>query len=189
MQANPLWIDVPVTLETDRLLLRCPRPGDGQAVNEGLRDSWKELQQWMTWASGTPPPIDETEGFNRHQIADWKAHVAFHFNLFLREDEVFVGKCSLFDIDWNIPKGEIGYWLRTPYTGRGLMTEAVRAVEGLALETLGFVRVEIRCDPYNRRSAAVAERLGYVREARLRNDSRNPRGALRDTLVYSKITL
>ena len=42
----------------------------------------------------------------------------------------------------------------------------------------------IRCDARNTRSAAVAERLGFVREALLRNE-RDPHGELRDTLVFS----
>jgi RimJ/RimL family protein N-acetyltransferase len=45
----------------------------------------------------------------------------------------------------------------------------------------------IRCDARNTRSAAVAERLGFVREAHLRNEARSTDGELRDTLVFSLI--
>jgi RimJ/RimL family protein N-acetyltransferase len=48
-------------------------------------------------------------------------------------------------------------------------------------------RVELTCDALNTRSAAVAERLGFVREARLRNEELARDGTLRDTLVYALI--
>lgn len=37
---------------------------------------------------------------------------------------------------------ELGYWLAEPYWGRGLMTEAVRAVTRYAFDELGLFRIE-----------------------------------------------
>mgnify|MGYP003481727094 CR=1 FL=1 len=36
---DPVLIDVPMQLSTERLILRCPLPGDGPAVNEAERES------------------------------------------------------------------------------------------------------------------------------------------------------
>ena len=68
---------------------------------------------------------------------------------------------SLFNIEWSIPKFEIGYWLRTTLIGKGYMTEAVVALTKMAKETLKANRIEIRCDERNVRSRRVAERAGY----------------------------
>ena len=35
---DPLLIEVPERIETERLILRCPRPGDGPTVNEAERE-------------------------------------------------------------------------------------------------------------------------------------------------------
>jgi RimJ/RimL family protein N-acetyltransferase len=67
------------------------------------------------------------------------------------------------------------------------MTEAVIAVTEFAFTYLHMARVELRCDSRNERSIRVAERAGYQREGHLRNDDRDPRGSLRDTLVYARI--
>lgn len=56
---------------------------------------------------------------------------------------------------------EIGYWLRTEATGRGIMSRCVERVTSLALALPGIDRVEIRCDAANSRSSAVPRRLGY----------------------------
>jgi len=187
MAAAPALPELPEILETPRLILRCPMPGDGAVVNAALRESWQSIQQWMEWAQGDPPSVEETEELQQRSRFEYVNRTAFHFNAFLKDTGDFIGKPSLFKLDWKVPKGEIGYWTRTCHEGRGLTTEAVAAITTFALETLHLARVEIRCDPRNTRSAAIAERLGYEREALLRNDYRNPQGGLRDTLVYARV--
>ena len=104
-----------------------------------------------------------------------------------RETERFIGMFSLFKFDWKVPKGEIGYWVRSSATGRGFATEATLALTKSGIETLGLARVEIRCDAKNLRSRAVAERAGYLLEGILRNECRDPHGKLRDTCIYAEI--
>jgi RimJ/RimL family protein N-acetyltransferase len=60
--------------------------------------------------------------------------------------------------DWQLPKTEIGYWVRSSASGRGYATECVRAPTGLALGGMGAVRVELVTDDDNLASFAVAER-------------------------------
>ena len=67
------------------------------------------------------------------------------------------------------------------------MTEAVRAVTAFAFGQLRAERIEIRMDSRNTRSSAVAERVGYTREACLRRQARGVDGSLRDTLIYVKL--
>ena len=90
-------------------------------------------------------------------------------------------------IDWNVPKFEIGYWLRRSLHGRGLMTEAVIGIKDFAFEHLNARRVEIRCDARNEKSSAVARRAGFDLEGVLRHDARDHHDELRDTLIFSLV--
>jgi len=181
-------LSVPDFLETERLILRRPTPEDGVAINAALHASWGELQQWMAWAQGDPPPVEETVALQHKAAAQYQAREEFHFNAFLKETGAFVAKPSLLRIAREVPKGEIGYWIDTRFSGRGLITEAVLALTAFGLETLKLARIEIRCDATNVRSAAVAERAGFPLEGRLLNEARDPQGALRDTLVFARIS-
>ena len=82
---------------------------------------------------------------------------------------------------------EIGYWIRASHVRRGLATEATAALTRLAFEVCGAIRVEIHVDPENTASLAVAERLGYLREATLRRrlPPMRPGGPRRDEVVFS----
>ena len=53
--------DFPEELETERLTIRAPRPGDGAEMSRALHESWAELQEWMPWAQGSPPAEADSE--------------------------------------------------------------------------------------------------------------------------------
>jgi RimJ/RimL family protein N-acetyltransferase len=63
---------------------------------------------------------------------------------------------------------EIGYWLGEELWGRGIATEAVRAVTGHALAQFDLVRLYAGVFEGNQASMRVLEKAGYTREARLR---------------------
>jgi ribosomal-protein-serine acetyltransferase len=178
--------DFPDHLETERLLIRAPRPGEGAVVNAAIRESIKELRPWMPWARELPP-VEDSEQFVRQGAAGWIMQDNLPMLIFRREDGLFLGGSGFHHVKWSVPSVEIGYWLRTSATGQGYMTEAVIGQTRFAFEAMGVERIEIRCDSRNTRSAAVAERAGYTLEARFRHHMRVPDDSLRDTLVFARI--
>ena len=90
-------------------------------------------------------------------------------------------------IDWSLRRFEIGYWRKTGCAGRGIVTEAVRALSRMAFDVLRARRVEIRVDNNNERSWKVAERAGFTLEAVLRFDALTPGGEPRSTRVYARV--
>ncbi|MGH2536409.1 MAG: GNAT family N-acetyltransferase [Candidatus Promineifilaceae bacterium] len=179
--------EFPDCFESERLTIRCPRPGDGPELNRAVLESWEELRQWMPWAD-KKPAVEESEANVRQAHLEFMARRDMRLSLFLKGSQTMVGSSGLHRISWEVPSFEIGYWVRTPYAGRGFITEAVAAISDFAFETLGARRVEIRCDARNERSAAVARRLHFALEARLRNESRHHlSGEVRDTLVFALI--
>jgi RimJ/RimL family protein N-acetyltransferase len=186
MSRHPVLNDMPESLETARLLLRCPRDGDGALVHEAIQESFAELHDVMYWAR-TPTTEAECEVTARLARARFAARKDMRLHVFRREDGRFLGCSGLGKPDWTIPKFEIGYWLRTSETGKGYATEAAEAVAHLAFERLGARRVEIRCDARNRPSADVARRLGFELEGTLRRHRRAPDGTIADTLLFARV--
>src|SRR5438552_16460760 len=177
---EPILIDLPSELTTPRLLMRVPRAGDGARLNAAVIESIDELAPWMPWAVPAPT-VGQTEQWARQTAAKFLTRQQVHFSLYLKGTETCVGGCGLNKIDWHVPMGEFGYWLRTSDVGKGLMTEAVGELTRFALDVLKVARLQLHCDVKNRRSAAVAERCGFQLEGLMRSDARDPRGELRDT--------
>ncbi|WP_409296864.1 GNAT family N-acetyltransferase [Peribacillus sp. SCS-26] len=183
---NPILIEVPERLETERLLLRAPRQsGDGAAVNAAIRDSFHELKEWLPFAQ-TIPEVEETEINLRQAHIHFLKRESFRYLIFLKDTNEYIGTTGLQGIDWDIPKGEIGYWIHTQFGGRGYMKEAAEAVRDLGIKTLGFRRVEIRCEFTNHKSRAIPEKLGFSLEGILKNEDLSADGKrITDTCVYA----
>lgn len=183
---NPILIDVPSQLETERLILRAPfQSGDGLIVNTAIRDSFSELQPWMPFAQSIPA-VEKTEVNLRDAYIKFLKRESFRFLIFHKKTNGFVGTVSLQGINWDVPKGEIGYWINTMYGGKGYMTEAVKAITSFGLRDLDFKRVEIRVESTNIKSRAIPEKLGFSLEGILRNDDLYADGkVLTDTCIYA----
>lgn len=177
---------LPGTLTTTRMLLRPPRREDAAAINAAVRESFRELNPWMEWAA-VEPSFDDTLAFCDVAAADRLAGSACPLLMFHRDSGELLGATGFARIDWAVPSFEIGYWCRTAHTGHGFVTEATAALTRFAFDTLGAARVELRMDDRNTRSAAVAERLGFEREALLRREVRDHHGRLRDTRIYARL--
>lgn len=187
---DPLLVDVPERIETERFVLRCPRPGDGAKLNRAVRESLDELKPWMPWAQAEPS-LEESETYCRRMQGAFRLREDLPMFIFERlstgEEGEFVGATGLHRINWTLRGFEIGYWRRRGFAGRGVISESVKGLSRMAFDVLKARRVEIRTDERNRRSRRVAERAGFTFEGLLRADCLAPSGEVRHTRVYSRV--
>ena len=187
---DPLLIDVPTQLETERLTLRCLRPGDGTLLSEAETETNEELRPWMTWAQ-TPRSVEEAEIYCRRMAARFILREDLIWLAFEREPSGGEGRlvlsCGLHRMDWTARRFEIGYWRRAGFGGQGYVTEVTVALARLCFDRFDARRVELRMDDANVASWKVAERAGFTLEGVLRDDSLTPVGVVRSTRVYARV--
>lgn len=161
-----------------RCTIRSWGPGDAAALvrhanNRGvwrnLRDRFprpytaRDAEDWIGRASGAVP---ET-----------------HFAIAVGEEAV--GGIGLtLQTDVFRRSAEIGFWLAEPFWGRGIMTEAVRAMTDFAFATFDVCRVFAGVFEWNPASMRVLEKAGYACEGRLRK-SVTKDGETIDQLLYA----
>lgn len=173
-------------LRGERVVLRPYTPEDAEALREAVVESRDHLRPWMPWAD-SHQSIEETREWLGRAIEKSMLREDMFVGMWQTETGRYLGGTGLHPRNWEIPSFEVGYWLRKSAEGRGYVTEAVRLLVDFALTELKAQRIEIRCDERNVRSAAVARRLGFKQEALLRNHMTAPDGALRNTLIFSRI--
>ncbi|ARH01101.1 hypothetical protein B6V88_12130 [Legionella micdadei] len=185
-QSNSMPKKTPPTLETPRLLLRTPQPGDEIPLNQAINRSLNELKQWMPWASD--PRLETTAEFVTKAIVQWKTknQIEFPMVVIYKQNNKIIGGCGYNEhSDPQVPFYEIGYWLDTEYTGLGLATELTIALTKYAFEAMKAARVQICIQADNIKSIRVAEKCGFDLEARLhhyRLDCKTGKPA--DELIY-----
>jgi RimJ/RimL family protein N-acetyltransferase len=182
---KPILLDFPEQFESERLLIRCPRAGDGKALNDAVRESIRELRPWMPWAQ-TLPSISDSEETLRQARKKFLDREELWLLLFLKGADTLVGSSGLHDINWNVPRFEIGYWRRTSFAGQGYVTEAVNAIAAFCFDKLRARRVQITIDDRNERSWRVAERCGFTLEGVLRNYSLDVNGKSCNMRMYAR---
>ena len=95
-----------------------------------------------------------------------------------------VGAVRLQIQDWEHRQGDLGFCLDSDYSGRGYGTEAINRLIRFGFDRLKLHRIWAMADTDNDRSCALLERVGMVREGRLRDD-KLVRGEWRSSCLYA----
>lgn len=163
---------VPDRLSTKRLTLRRFGRRDAAALEEAVRASLPELSRWLPWAY---PGYgrDDAVAFVRESMEAWRTGTAYDFAIRdAARPDIHVGNISIWSVNRLGRSGEIGYWVRTDATSRGIATEATERLMQLGFETLGFHKIILRIAVGNTASERVAAKLGFIREGVLREEVR-----------------
>ncbi|MFF0202106.1 GNAT family N-acetyltransferase [Streptomyces sp. NPDC005017] len=170
----------PVTLTTERLLLRTVGPRDTDAVHAAAQDP--DIQRWI---SQFPSPYlpEHARAFTGQVVPEGWAHDSmFTFGVFLSSSGALAGMLGL--TMRSLATAEVGYWAAKEHRGHGYLTEATAAACRWAFTERAVDRVEWRAEVGNHASRAVAERAGFTIEGTLRSAVNN-RGVRRDCWVGS----
>ena len=186
---DPILLDLPAAIDTERLVMRPPQAGDGPALLAAIDESLPELRRFLAslpWVAAEQT-LESAEIYCRNGQANFLARKDLPFLLFEKSTGQLVGATGLHRIVWATPKVEVGYWCRTTRSGRGFVSEAVTALSDFAFGHLHAVRVELITDEENTGSRRLAERCGFVLEGVLRRERRAPDGSLRNTCIYARL--
>ncbi|MDQ3169051.1 MAG: GNAT family N-acetyltransferase [Acidobacteriota bacterium] len=120
------------------------------------------------WSS---PPL-ESVAAARALLDDIHAHFArktlFQWGIVRADDDLVIGTTTIFQIDPDHRRAEIGFALGREHRGRGYASDAVTSLIRFAFDTLDLHRLEADPDPQNAASIAVLKKQGFKREGFLR---------------------
>ena len=112
----------------------------------------------MPWAR--VPAAQGTRELTQRDERLWAEKTVFHFALVEKESGLVLGVAGLNREDTDA--AELHYWIRTDHAGRGLTTEAGRALIEWARDALHLSRLTLWAGTENHASRRVAEKLGFV---------------------------
>jgi len=175
----------PLEIQTERLILRSARAGDGPALREAISVSLNEFFPWLSFSAELSDleTMERVSQLGQDEFQEGKSHVWRVWE----PSGLMVGTVDLHSLNHSVPSCEIGYWLRSDRTKQGLAQEFVTAAIKIAHETLKVRRIEARCDSRNEKSWRLAERLGFELEGTARHDSRDAAGELCSTRIYALV--
>jgi RimJ/RimL family protein N-acetyltransferase len=171
----------PPEIIATRLVLRRLTPADAAAMYAYRSDpAVSRYQQWE------PADRDEIRSFieGLAEMGPDSPGRWFQLGIALQESGQLIGDCGIHVQAADPRQAEIGISLAPAFQGRGLATEALRALLGFLFEDLGKHRVFGSVDPRNGSSMALLERVGMRREAHF-VQSLWFKGTWADDLIYA----
>ena len=158
--------ELPVRIETERLLFRVRTVADAEAIH-----AYASLPE-VSYPAGFPPvkTLEDEIYYLEHILPDRneKAPPPAGYGIVVNGTDKVIAA-----VDFNHRHEddvlEIGYILHPDYWGRGYVPEAARTLIDLAFKELGLHKVELSCFSYNVQSQRVADKLGFTLEARIRD--------------------
>jgi RimJ/RimL family protein N-acetyltransferase len=145
------------------LHLRLFRVDDVEPMYEAVRESLAELNRWLPWCHAGYS-LEESAAWIESREAAWVNGEEYSFVVADPANGRLLGGCGLNQFDHQRRRCNLGYWIRSSETGRGLATSAARLLAQFGFEELKLQRIEIVAALGNRASQRVAEKAGAVRE-------------------------
>lgn len=149
------------------ILIRAFGPDDVKAIYEAVRESMAELMPWMPWCHPSYA-IEETAVWVMGREEVWLKGTDYAFAICDAQTGRFLGSVGLNKLDYQNRNANLGYWVRTSATGRGVATAATRLLARWGFEHLGLQRVEIVASVENLPSRRVAIKAGAQKEGIMR---------------------
>ncbi|MEW6411403.1 MAG: GNAT family protein [Candidatus Zixiibacteriota bacterium] len=167
-------------IEGTRINLRVHRGSDAVSI---FRYASDEAVSRYTFIPH-PYTIRHAHDFIKLARSTRRKKLAFHFGIEDKQNGEIIGGIGLEAIDHFHHKGEIGYWLATPYWRQGIMTEAVNLILGFCFCEVNLHRVYAHVFPENAPSSMLLEKVGFTREGLLRQAAFK-NGTFVDNYIYS----
>jgi RimJ/RimL family protein N-acetyltransferase len=161
---------LPGKIATKRLVLRAPIRGDVPDLVK-LADN----PRIASVLSRLPSPYTRADGIGFVEIIAQRSDERPYA---ITLDDAFIGVVGFTYREGELP--ELGYWLGEPFWGKGIMSEAVRALLDTAFGTHAYPQIQARALASNAGSLRVLEKAGFIRQG----EGPDPAGKDRPTILF-----
>jgi ribosomal-protein-alanine N-acetyltransferase len=178
-------------IRTKRLLLRQPSMKDAEWYLEHFS------RPEVVWGGGDPAPRNigaAREELRKYMVDLYRKRLGFRWIITIKREGRPIGSLGFYK--WapsagyqRLPNGqaEMGYDLAREHWGKGIMTEAMKAVIDFGFEKMELNRIEVFIMPRNKRSIKLVKNLGFKREGLLRQRYFDEFGHLTDDVLFSML--
>jgi len=99
----------------------------------------------------------------------------------------YIGWIDVKNIDWSIPKAELGYFIDKSFTGKGIISEGLGLVIEHINQEFDFKKLLLRISSDNHKSTQIALRNNFQLEGTIRRDYKTASGEIVDLQYYGKV--
>lgn len=172
-------------MEFDNFTIRLIGKEDLENFYSLISDNRQRLEVFFAGTVAKTRTLADTQNYFSEILkkADEKTYLPF----VIVTDGRLAGFIDVKNIDWNIPKGELGCFIDSNYAGKGITKKAFSKLVDHLFSDFGFNKLFLRTHESNISAKALAESCGFEVEGILRRDYKTTTGELVDLIYYGRV--
>ena len=173
-----------MTMEFDNYTVRQVRMDDLSDYFSMIETNRPRLNDFFAGTMAMTRTLEETSDHLADVIAKAEKNNYFPFVVVDNNTNRVIGSIQVKNIDWTIPKAELGYYIDEQYGGKEITTRAVALIIDFCFKELNLNKLYLRTHEENIPSRKVAEKNGFSVEGVIRRDYKTTGGGIVDLMYY-----
>jgi ribosomal-protein-serine acetyltransferase len=174
-------------MKFDQYNIRLVESTDQQNYFQLIENNRPRLEDFFAGTVSKTKTLEDTGKFIEENIQKMKDKKYFPFIVIDTTNNQIAGFIDVKNIDWNIPKAELGCFVDKNYENKGLSSKALEKVIDYLFETYNFAKLFLRTHENNTSARKLAEKCGFEMEGRIRRDYKTTKGELVDLIYYGRL--
>lgn len=171
----------------DNYSIRLLEIGDLHNYFQLIENNRQRLEDYFAGTVSRTRTFEDTRTFVEDMLRRSKEKLYLPYLIIDNSNQNIAGFLDLKNIDWSIPKSEVGFYIDSNYAGKGITTKALNLLCDFCFSEYNFKKLFLRTHPTNVSARNVAEKCGFEVEGIIRNDYKTSSGKIIDVVYYGKV--
>lgn len=171
----------------DTYQIRLLRDNDVPGYFNMVDKNRKRLEDFFAGTVSRTKTLNDTRNFVHESLQKLKDKKYMPFVVIDSSSGNMIGYIDIKNIDWTIPKAELGCFIDETYAGKGISTKGLKLVIDYLFKELKFNKLYLRTHHANTGSRKIAEKNGFTLEGTIRMDYKTTKGELVDLMYYGRL--
>lgn len=160
---------------------------DLDAYFQLVENNRQRLEDFFTGTVARTKTFEDTRAFVTDITQRAKDRTYFPYIIVDNSNDKIAGFIDLKNIDWSIPKSELGCYMDEHYANKGIATKAFRLFCDFCFTGYKFQKLFSRTHQSNTAARRMLEKSGFEIEGTIRRDYKTTSGEIVDLIYYGRI--
>ncbi|MEP0265432.1 GNAT family N-acetyltransferase [Dokdonia sp.] len=152
-----------------------------------IQKNKKRLNDFFAGTVAKTGTLEATQSYCKDIMTRIEDRAYYPYLIKEKSSQKLIGFIDVKNIDWEVPKAELGAFIDEDYEGKGIITHHLTDLIDTIVQEHDFKKLLCRIAKENKRSIQVALHCGFEYEGTIRRDYRTTSGRLIDLNYYGKL--
>lgn len=167
--------------------IRLLKSQDLEAFFQLVEKNRPRLEDFFAGTVSKTKTLEDTRKFIEDIEQKIKDRTYFPYLIIDNSTHAIIGFIDLKNIDWSIPKSELGCYIDADYVGKGISSKAISMFCDHCFEKYNFKKLYLRTHQGNMAARTIAEKCGFELEGTIRRDYKTTAGKIVDLMYYGRL--